>query len=139
MTPDVGQQLSSVPNDSSPPVSPLPLLLPGEVVKFSGKYSTTTTSNTATTAALAQVKNSIKDEVVIRNADSGKGKMQGSISFDSLMTYRVFQNGCSAPPVMGIKGRRVHLIEEISDTVISFQRGILQHFACALGNLQQCR
>ena len=25
--------------------------------------------------------------------------------------------------VMGIKGRRVHLIEEISDTVISFQRG----------------
>ena len=27
--------------------------------------------------------------------------------------------------VMGIKGRRVHLIEEISDTVISFQRGKL--------------
>lgn len=25
--------------------------------------------------------------------------------------------------VMGIKGRRVHMIEEISETIISFQRG----------------
>lgn len=25
--------------------------------------------------------------------------------------------------VMGIKGRRVHMIEEMSDTVISFQKG----------------
>ena len=25
--------------------------------------------------------------------------------------------------VMGIKGRRVHMIEELSETVISFQRG----------------
>ncbi|KAI1285234.1 hypothetical protein HDE_12002 [Halotydeus destructor] len=41
-------------------------------------------------------KSFVKDEFVIRNSDSGK--------------------------VMGIKGRRVHLIEELSDTVISFQR-----------------
>ncbi|RWS11625.1 uncharacterized protein B4U79_01639 [Dinothrombium tinctorium] len=41
-------------------------------------------------------KNFVKDEFVIRNSDSGK--------------------------VMGIRGRRVHLIEELSDTVISFQR-----------------
>lgn len=27
-------------------------------------------------------------------------------------------------PVMGIKGRRVHMIEELSDTIISFQRGM---------------
>ena len=26
-------------------------------------------------------------------------------------------------PVMGVKGRRVHMIEEMSDTIISFQRG----------------
>ena len=26
--------------------------------------------------------------------------------------------------VMGVKGRRVHMIEEMSDTIISFQRGI---------------
>lgn len=25
--------------------------------------------------------------------------------------------------VMGIKGRRVHMIEELSETIISFQRG----------------
>lgn len=25
--------------------------------------------------------------------------------------------------VMGVKGRRVHMIEEMSDTIISFQRG----------------
>jgi len=41
-------------------------------------------------------KNYFKDEVVIRNGDSGK--------------------------VMGLKGRRVHMIEELTETVISFQR-----------------
>ena len=25
---------------------------------------------------------------------------------------------------MGVKGRRVHMIEEMSDTIISFQRGL---------------
>ena len=37
-----------------------------------------------------------QDEVVIRNADSGK--------------------------VMGLKGRRVHMIEQLTETVVSFQR-----------------
>ena len=41
-------------------------------------------------------KNYFKDEVVIRNADSGK--------------------------VMGLKGRRVHMIEQLTETVVSFQR-----------------
>jgi hypothetical protein len=40
--------------------------------------------------------NLVKEELVIRNSDSGK--------------------------VMGIKGRRVKMIEEMSDTIISFQR-----------------
>lgn len=31
---------------------------------------------------------------------------------------------------MGIKGRRVHMIEELSDTVISFQRGEVYISAC---------
>ena len=41
-------------------------------------------------------KNLVKEELIIRNSDSGK--------------------------VMGIKGRRVKMIEEMSDTIISFQR-----------------
>lgn len=55
-------------NDDSPPASPLPLLQPGEVVKYSGKFDNA--NNTLTTV---QAKSFIKDEVVIRNADSGKG------------------------------------------------------------------
>lgn len=34
---------------------------------------------------------------------------------------------------MGIKGRRVHLIEELSDTIISFQRG--KNLFCCKKNL----
>lgn len=64
-----------------------PLLAPGEVIKPSGKFKQPTR---------IPGKNYCKDEVVIRNADSGK--------------------------VMGIKGRRVHMIEELSETIISFQR-----------------
>ncbi|XP_045785775.1 eukaryotic translation initiation factor 4E-binding protein Mextli isoform X11 [Maniola jurtina] len=75
----------------SPPPSPAPepaaLLAPGELIKTSGKFPKPTK---------IPGKNYSKDEVVIRNADSGK--------------------------VMGIKGRRVHMIEELSDTIISFQR-----------------
>jgi hypothetical protein len=33
--------------------------------------------------------------------------------------FDIFQYGV----VMGIKGRRVHMIEELSETIISFQRG----------------
>ncbi|XP_017786109.1 PREDICTED: eukaryotic translation initiation factor 4E-binding protein Mextli isoform X2 [Nicrophorus vespilloides] len=64
-----------------------PLLAPGEVIKASGKFKQPTK---------IPGKNYCKDEVVIRNADSGK--------------------------VMGIKGRRVHMIEELSETIISFQK-----------------
>ena len=63
------------------------LLLPGEVVGSSGKFSQPTK---------IPGKNYFKDEVVIRNADSGK--------------------------VMGLKGRRVHMIEQLTETVVSFQR-----------------
>ncbi|XP_016840519.1 eukaryotic translation initiation factor 4E-binding protein Mextli isoform X2 [Nasonia vitripennis] len=69
-------------NSGSPP-----LLGPGEVIKNSGKFTKPTR---------IPGKNYCKDEVVIRNSDSGK--------------------------VMGIKGRRVHMIEELSETIISFQR-----------------
>ncbi|XP_050306743.1 eukaryotic translation initiation factor 4E-binding protein Mextli isoform X2 [Anthonomus grandis grandis] len=64
-----------------------PMLGPGEVIKPSGKFAKPTR---------IPGKKYCKDEVVIRNADSGK--------------------------VMGIKGRRVHMIEELSETIISFQR-----------------
>jgi len=70
-----------------PAPAPAPVLSPGEVVRTSGKF---------TKPQRIAGKNYCKDEVVIRNQDSGK--------------------------VMGIKGRRVHLIEELSETIISFQR-----------------
>ncbi|XP_017858150.1 PREDICTED: eukaryotic translation initiation factor 4E-binding protein Mextli isoform X1 [Drosophila arizonae] len=63
------------------------LLPPGAVIRNSGKFPKPTK---------IPGKTYCKDEVVIRNADSGK--------------------------VMGIKGRRVHMIEELSETIISFQR-----------------
>uniref|UniRef100_A0A0K8TRM4 Putative gata zinc finger domain-containing protein 7-like isoform x4 n=1 Tax=Tabanus bromius TaxID=304241 RepID=A0A0K8TRM4_TABBR len=63
------------------------ILGPGELIRTSGKFPKPTK---------IPGKNYSKDEVVIRNADSGK--------------------------VMGIKGRRVHMIEELSETIISFQR-----------------
>ncbi|XP_039764799.1 eukaryotic translation initiation factor 4E-binding protein Mextli isoform X1 [Pararge aegeria] len=69
------------------PAEPPAMLAPGELIKPSGKFPKPTK---------IPGKNYSKDEVVIRNADSGK--------------------------VMGIKGRRVHMIEELSDTIISFQR-----------------
>jgi len=70
------------------PNTPTPSLLgPGEIIRASGKFAKPTR---------IPGKNYCKDEVVIRNADSGK--------------------------VMGIKGRRVHMIEELSETIISFQR-----------------
>ncbi|ETN60682.1 hypothetical protein AND_007688 [Anopheles darlingi] len=73
---------------SSPPLSQMvPALAPGELIRTSGKFPKPTK---------IPGKTYCKDEIVIRNADSGK--------------------------VMGIKGRRVHMIEELSETVISFQR-----------------
>ncbi|RZF33982.1 hypothetical protein LSTR_LSTR006898 [Laodelphax striatellus] len=64
-----------------------PSLSPGDILKTSGKFTKPTK---------IPGKNYCKDELVIRNSDSGK--------------------------VMGIKGRRVHMIEELSETIISFQR-----------------
>ncbi|XP_063702287.1 eukaryotic translation initiation factor 4E-binding protein Mextli [Culicoides brevitarsis] len=64
-----------------------PALAPGELIRNSGKFTKPTK---------IPGKNYSKDEIVIRNADSGK--------------------------VMGIKGRRVHMIEELSETIISFQK-----------------
>lgn len=36
---------------------------------------------------------------------------------------RILKNCLYKKTVMGIKGRRVHMIEELSETIISFQRG----------------
>lgn len=33
---------------------------------------------------------------------------------------------------MGIKGRRVHMIEELSETIISFQKGKKKNDSCEL-------
>jgi len=82
-------------NPTAPDFSPFgsggvnnaPMLGPGEVVGTSGRFNQPTK---------IPGKNYFKDEVVIRNADSGK--------------------------VMGLKGRRVHMIEELTETIISFQR-----------------
>jgi len=74
-------------SSSSSGLNNAPMLSPGEVVGTSGRFSQPTK---------IPGKNYFKDEVVIRNADSGK--------------------------VMGLKGRRVHMIEELTETIISFQR-----------------
>lgn len=54
---------SSQQTESPPSTPPMQILLPGEVIRSSGKY---------TQAAKIVGKNFFKDEVVIRNADSGK-------------------------------------------------------------------
>lgn len=84
--PDTPTNVLSSPLAMSSPTA-APILGPGEVIKNSGKFVKPTR---------IPGKNYCKDEVVIRNSDSGK--------------------------VMGIKGRRVHMIEELSQTIISFQR-----------------
>lgn len=81
------QQQHSLPQTPTPQTPTPSLLGPGEIIRASGKFAKPTR---------IPGKNYCKDEVVIRNADSGK--------------------------VMGIKGRRVHMIEELSETIISFQR-----------------
>ncbi|KAK4879216.1 hypothetical protein RN001_007362 [Aquatica leii] len=84
---EASESASSLTDSMISTASAPPLLSPGEILKQSGKFSKPTR---------IPGKNYCKDEVVIRNADSGK--------------------------VMGIKGRRVHMIEELSETIISFQR-----------------
>ncbi|XP_042904465.1 eukaryotic translation initiation factor 4E-binding protein Mextli isoform X2 [Parasteatoda tepidariorum] len=90
LTLSTSSSMTSVPfalhNQTSSPANTLPLA-PGEILRSSGKFAKPTKISG---------KNVFKDEILIRNSDSGK--------------------------VMGIKGRRVHMIEELSDTVISFQR-----------------
>merc|ERR1719228_463719 len=92
-TPGICQTAPVMLNPTAPDFSPVhsnmagPLLGPGEVVATSGRFNQPTK---------IPGKNYFKDEVVIRNADSGK--------------------------VMGLKGRRVHMIEELTETIISFQR-----------------
>lgn len=92
-TPQMCQTAPVMLNPTAPDFSPVhsnmagPLLGPGEVVSSSGRFGHPTK---------IPGKNYYKDEVVIRNADSGK--------------------------VMGLKGRRVHMIEELTETIISFQR-----------------
>ena len=85
------------------------LLVPGEVVGSSGKFSQPTkipgknyfkVRRLPTRELVATSISVSQDEVVIRNADSGK--------------------------VMGLKGRRVHMIEQLTETVVSFQRLVVR-------------
>ena len=84
------------------------LLVPGEVVGSSGKFSQPTKIpgknyfkvRRKTRELVATSISVSQDEVVIRNADSGK--------------------------VMGLKGRRVHMIEQLTETVVSFQRLVVR-------------
>jgi hypothetical protein len=62
-------------------------------------------------SAAAAAAQQFREEITIRNSDSGKGSME---------TIQLAPNPKFA--VMGVKGRRVALIEELSQTVISFQK-----------------
>lgn len=88
----------------------LPALSAAEFIRSSGKY---------TKPSKVPGKSFVKDEFVIRNSDSGKGTNKGILEYFVSYSFIFLL-------VMGIKGRRVHLIEELSDTVISFQRGLLK-------------
>jgi len=59
----------------------------------------------------------IAQEIIIRNSDSGKGEWPRSKEFHSGGL-----NPCCVFLVMGVHGRRVHLIETLSDTIISFKK-----------------
>nr|CAD7460176.1 unnamed protein product [Timema tahoe] len=119
---DMAALLSMSPTMLGPVASPTtpqpPLLSPGEIIKTSGKFGKPTK---------IPGKNYCKDEVVIRNSDSGKvhpTKIRTSISPSSVVklnTTSALAN-YATEAVMGIKGRRVHMIEELSETIISFQR-----------------
>lgn len=96
------------------------VLAPGEIIRTSGKFTKPTK---------IPGKNYSKDEVVIRNADSGKGMIGAILLNLFIIKYsekKIIKNYIYRPyekKVMGIKGRRVHMIEELSETIISFQRG----------------
>lgn len=138
------------------------MLNPGELIRTSGKFGKPTK---------IPGKNYSKDEVVIRNADSGKGEIcsqyiflgfnSSEVMVSSEYIYFAYKMGFQSSQwkkvfkqvwirvhvhtfyinwpyfshsfcclstqkntkVMGIKGRRVHMIEELSETIISFQRG----------------
>ncbi|EEB17349.1 conserved hypothetical protein [Pediculus humanus corporis] len=53
---------------------------------------------------------------------SGKYAIPTKISGKDFYTFEVVIRNSDSGKVMGIKGRRVHIIEELSETVISFQR-----------------
>lgn len=61
------------------------------------------------------ISNQVREEVTIRNSDSGKGANNA----ERINARLPFPHPTL---VMGVKGRRVALIEEISKTVISFQK-----------------
>ena len=80
-------------------------------------------------------------QVVIRNADSGKVVWKNvlcnciSAPYNNFHYYRaarffqlnicfhiIWDNNVYDGQVMGLKGRRVHMIEELTETIISFQR-----------------
>jgi hypothetical protein len=100
-----------------------PLLGPGEVLKPSGKFSKPTR---------IPGKKYCKDEVVIRNADSGKGRYRDLSRQKCRQHWGFYKKLCLLFIVMGIKGRRVHMIEELSETIISFQRGKSLQTQCSL-------
>ena len=67
MTPETPTSLLTM----SMPSPTVPVLNPGEVIKNSGKFTKPTR---------IPGKNYCKDEVVIRNSDSGKGKYQNLLA-----------------------------------------------------------
>ena len=61
-----------------------------------------------------------REEILIKNSDSGKGK-DNYRAF--LRKYFLVNNNKACVLVMGVRGRRVHIIEAMSDTIISFEKG----------------
>ena len=68
----------------------------------------------------------MKGEIVIKNSDSGKGKVLYCTISEIRLTFYLLSK------VMGINGRRLHKIEALSDTIISFQKGDFLFVTCCL-------
>lgn len=101
-------------NSSNMSLGNIQSLGPGEIVKNSGKFAKPTK---------IPGKNYSKDEIIIRNSDSGKGKEVILFPYLEKKLVKISNMFNCHYQVMGIKGRRVHIIEEMSNCVISFQRG----------------
>ena len=63
----------------------------------------------------------LKENLTSRTKSSSEIRILAKVIWKIFVNFSLLQKWTFS--VMGVKGRRVHMIEEMSDTIISFQRG----------------